>query len=111
MTPVLATLAAILVSLAGILLLAASDPKRRRVFGLPEARRRPVTLACLCLAAPGAALLIAGQSAAFVMWLAAVPLVGWALSAFSPTEVARIGSGLTSAARALFRRSSGAQKL
>ena len=94
MIPVLATLAAILVSLAGIILLAASDPKRRRVFGLPEARRRPVALACLCLVAPGLALLIAGQPAAFVMWLAAVPLVGWALAALSPTRVARMGSGL-----------------
>lgn len=108
MTPVLATLAAILVSLAGIILLIASDPKRRRVFGLPEARRRPATLACLLILAPGAALLIAGQSAAFVMWLAAVPLVGWALAAVPPTEVARIGDGLTSAARTIFRRSSGA---
>lgn len=89
MTTVIVTLAAILLSLAGIAVLAATDPKRRRVFGLPEARRRPAALACLLTLAPGAALLIAGQSAAFVMWLAAVPLIGWGLAALPPCALIR----------------------
>lgn len=122
MTSTLATLAAILASLAGIALLTASDPKRRRVFGLPEARRRPVALAGLLILAPGIALLTAGQSAGFVMWLGAVPLVGWALSARAPARApagstrtggqtgGQTGGGLKSAMRGRFRRSSAARE-
>ncbi|MFO7483774.1 hypothetical protein [Oceanibaculum nanhaiense] len=84
MTTVIVTLAAILLSLAGIIVLTATDPKRRRVSGLPEARRRPAALASILIFVPGIALLIAGQSAAFVMWLAAVPLAGWLLAALPP---------------------------
>ncbi|WP_439515743.1 hypothetical protein [Oceanibaculum nanhaiense] len=84
MTTVTVTLAAILLSLAGIIVLTATDPKRRRVSGLPEAKRRPAALANVLIFAPGIALLIAGQSAAFVMWLAAVPLAGWLLAALPP---------------------------
>ncbi|MCH2395236.1 hypothetical protein [Oceanibaculum sp.] len=83
------TLAAVLLSLAGIVLLTATDPKRRRVFGLPDAKYRPAAIACLLILAPGVALLIAGQSAAFVMWLAAVPLAGWALAAIPPVALSR----------------------
>lgn len=86
MTTVSVTLAAILLSLAGILVLTVTDPKRRRVFGLPDAKHRPAALACLLILAPGVALLIAGQSAAFVMWLAAVPLAGWGLAARHPGQ-------------------------
>ncbi|EKE78928.1 hypothetical protein P24_01215 [Oceanibaculum indicum P24] len=89
MMTVTVTLAAILLSLAGIVLLTATDPKRRRVFGLPDAKHRPAVLACLLILAPGVALLIAGQSAAFVMWLAAVPLAGWALAAIPPGALGR----------------------
>lgn len=89
MMTVIVTLAAIGLSLAGIVLLTATDPKRRRVFGLPDAKHRPAALACLLILAPGVALLIAGQSAAFVMWLAAVPLAGWALAAIPPGALSR----------------------
>lgn len=89
MMTVTVTLAAILLSLAGIVLLTATDPKRRRVFGLPDAKHRPAGLACLLILVPGVVLLIAGQSAAFVMWLAAVPLAGWGLAAFPPSATRR----------------------
>lgn len=89
MMTVTVTLAAILLSLAGIVALTVTDPKRRRVSGLPEARRRPLALASLLIFAPGIALLIAGQSAAFVMWLAAVPLAGWGIAALPPGVLSR----------------------
>jgi hypothetical protein len=42
---VLATLGGTVVSLAGLGYLAATDPKRRRAFRLPEAERRSAGLA------------------------------------------------------------------
>lgn len=81
------TLAAIAVSLLAIAYLSATDPKRRRSFKLqPHKGRRHVITACLLAFAPGFALLISGQSAAFVMWLGTVSLLGWLLILWAPAS-------------------------
>jgi hypothetical protein len=78
------TLAAVLVSLAGLGYLAAFDPKRRRVFRLPPRARRWAVPAWLLVLAPGAALLWAGDGAAFVVWLGAATVLGWLMASRRP---------------------------
>ena len=84
----LLTLSAVAVSLSGLVYLAASDPKRRRAFKLPPRERRLALPTWILVLVPGAALLAANQSAAFVMWLGATTVVGWLVAARAPTPEA-----------------------
>lgn len=85
MTTIL-TLAAIAVSLAGLVYLAGTDAKRRRAFNLPSRSCRFAWLAWIFVFAPGVALLAAAQAAAFVMWLGVVTIAGWLVAARAPTS-------------------------
>ena len=87
MTTIL-TLLAVGASLLGLAYLTASDPKRRRAFRLPPRSRRFLWPACGLVFAPGLTLLIAGEGAAFVMWLGAVSLAGWLIAARAPSAIA-----------------------
>ena len=86
------TLAAVAVSLAGLVYLAATDPKRRRAFNLPPCSRRLALFAWIVVFAPGAALLAAEQTAAFVIWLGAGTIAGWLVAAKAPTPGANAKS-------------------
>ena len=71
--------AAILFSMAMIVLLWRGDPKRRRVIGQRgtgdgTARRRLLFAATLL---PGILLATTGDSAAFLIWLGSCVIVGW----------------------------------
>lgn len=88
----LPTLGALTASLAAFGYLAATDAKRRRVFGQdprPRAGWQTAT-ALTTLAAPGVLLLVGGDAAGFVIWLGAVSVAGWGLAALPP----RRGEGL-----------------
>ena len=84
MTAVL-TLLAVGASLLGLAYLTASNPKRQRAFNLQPRSRRFVWPACGLVFAPGLALLVASEGAAFVMWLGAVSIAGWLIAARAPT--------------------------
>lgn len=83
MTAVL-PLSAVAVTLLGLAYLTATDPKRRRAFKRPPPSRRLVLPAFALVFAPGVALLVFGQGAAFVMWLGAVTVLGWLVAARAP---------------------------
>lgn len=86
---VLASTAAIAVTLAGIGRLAATDPKRRRSFGMQPFRgNRQVVLALTAVFMPGVLLLAIGSGADFIAWLGAICVAGWAVAAVSPWRVA-----------------------
>lgn len=77
--------AAVLVSVAAIVHFAWTDPKRRRVFGLPAydgPRRTWPALAVLVM--PGVLLLGAGDAAGFTIWLGALTVFGWGVAAVNP---------------------------
>lgn len=80
---VLASLLALAISVAGLVYLTATDPKRRRSFRL-SARPRFAIVGWIVAIAPGAALLVAGETAAFLIWIAAATIVGWLLAARPP---------------------------
>jgi hypothetical protein len=73
------------VTLAAIAYLAATDPKRRRVFGVdPRPRRRHATVALAAALLPGPLLLSGGNGAGFVVWLGTAAVAGWGLTAMPP---------------------------
>ena len=85
MTIVLA-LAAIAFSAVPILLLCLGDPKRRRAAGesggSPD-RHRAMLVTAGCV--PGIAVALLGDSAAFMLWLGGIALLGWcAAASFAP---------------------------
>lgn len=97
----LASTAAIAVTLAGIGRLAATDPKRRRSFGLQPFRgNRQVVLALAAVFMPGVLLLAIGSGADFVGWLGAICVAGWAVAAVSPWRVVSAGHWLAGIAAA-----------
>jgi hypothetical protein len=70
-----------LFSAAGIAILAATDPKRRRkTRGARSAMR---LLLLLLILAPGAALGVAGRWSDFLIWIGAAAVFGWAVAALS----------------------------
>jgi hypothetical protein len=82
---------AILVSLAAIVWLATTDPKRRRSFHLgPRRGRRRTGLAWTIVLLPGLLVPFGGGSAGFVLWLAVVSVVGWGLAAIPPDRPAAL---------------------
>jgi hypothetical protein len=87
----LATLAAVGVSLAALAHLAATDPKRRRAFRLPEpGPRRPGVVWAAALL-PGLLLPVSAGAGGFFVWLGAVAVLGWAIAALSPNRSAILG--------------------
>ena len=102
-------IAAVLVSTAAVVHLTRTDPKRRRVFGLPDYENRRRTGASLALLfAPGAALLVAGDGAGFTIWLGALTVLGWGIAAMSPAQAGSLRSGMSAfAGCALTRTASG----
>jgi len=96
---VLATLVATLLSIAALAYLAATDAKRRRVFGLaPFQGRRYVWPALALTVLPGPALLVFGNSAGFIAWLGAITVAGWGVAALTPAQATRLRAGARSAA-------------
>jgi hypothetical protein len=71
-----------LLSTAGIAILAAIDPKRRR-----DARRATYTgvrrLVGIAIFIPGIALGVAGRWSDFLIWVGAAAVFGWAVAALS----------------------------
>ena len=73
-----------LFSAAGIAILAATDPKRRRRSH--DAARSAIRLLLLmAVLAPGAALGVAGRWSDFLIWIGAAAVFGWAVAAVSNT--------------------------
>lgn len=75
-------LASLATSSALIALLCLNDPKRRRALGLPgapnnSARRRLMVCAAIL---PGLILAIAGDAAAFLLWLGGCAVTGWLIT-------------------------------
>ncbi len=73
-------LGSVMFSAALLFALAWSDPKRRRAFGVVQARiNKPSHRRALAYAAilPGGLFLLFGQGAAFLLWLGAATLAGW----------------------------------
>jgi thiosulfate reductase cytochrome b subunit len=69
-----------LLSAAGVVILAALDPKRRRYSrrATPSAMRRLLVLAVFI---PGVALGLAGRWSDFLIWVGAAALLGWGIAA------------------------------
>ena len=82
----LLTLAAVAATLLGLAYLTATDPKRRRAFKLQPRSRRLALPACILVFAPGVTLLAIDKSAAFVMWLGAIAVLGWLIAARAPSS-------------------------
>ena len=102
----LATLAAISLSLAALGYLAATDPKRRRAFRLPPPYRRRAGAAWAAALGPGLLLPYWSGGAGFFVWLGAASVAGWILAAVSPVRSAAMREMLNErllAVRAGFR--------
>lgn len=90
---ILAAIAATLVSLS---FAAASDPKRRRVSGLPAPeKRRGLAVSLSGILLPGVLLIALGDGAGFVVWLGASTVAGWIVAALPPDRSVRIRQQLT----------------
>lgn len=85
----LLTLSALALTLLGLGYLTAGDPKRRRSFKLRQVERRFLWPARLLVFAPGLALLVLGQGAAFVMWMGAATIAGWLIAAKKPSSASK----------------------
>ncbi|NYZ14337.1 hypothetical protein HL658_17405 [Azospirillum sp. RWY-5-1] len=77
----LSVLGAVTVSAVALVRLARTNPKRRRILGLPQqaTHHRPlaaVTMVC----APGLLLLGMEGGPAFTVWLSALTLLGWGVA-------------------------------
>jgi MFS family permease len=71
-----------ILSAAGIAVLAATDPKRRR--GVSRAARTGGrALLWLMVLAPGLALGFAGRWSDFLIWVGAAAILGWAIAALT----------------------------
>lgn len=84
---VFVVIAALSIGVAALIHLARTDPKRRRVFGLPAhvgPRRTRIALAALIV--PGIGLLALGNGAGFTVWLGALTVLGWGVAALDPVR-------------------------
>lgn len=91
----MATIGAVGISLAAIGYLAATDPKRRRTFRMPEVAVRWPRLAWTVALLPGLLVPSWSGGAGFVTWLGATATLGWILVALPPKwiETLRLGLG------------------
>lgn len=84
----LATTAAITLSLAGLGWLNATDPKRRRAFGMkPLPGARPIRAIWTAVLLPGILMPVWSGGAGFVLWLGATSVLAWALIALPPGKL------------------------
>ena len=82
-----ATILAIAVSLAGIVLLATANAKRRRAFDLPQRYSRALQLlAWLLVAIPPLALLARQETTPLVLWIGALSAAGWIVAMRRPSK-------------------------
>lgn len=88
--------ALIVLSLLGLGYLAATDPKRRRIFGQSKLEGRlmawPARVAAF---APGMYLTVIGHWSGLTIWAGAVTTIGWAMVAIPPTRYAEARSYLS----------------
>lgn len=81
----------IVLSLAGLGYLAWTDPKRRRVHGIPlPQRRRFLWPARVVVFGPGLLLTGLGHWSGLAIWAGAVTTLGWVLAALSPARYAAL---------------------
>lgn len=81
----------IVLSLAGLGYLAWTDPKRRRVHGIPlPQRRRCLWPARVVVFGPGLLLTGLGHWSGLAIWAGAVTTLGWVLAALSPARYAAL---------------------
>lgn len=85
-----AVIIALAVSVWGLWHLQSTNPKRLRSLKQEPAERRHAHVARLAVWAPGVLLVVLGQFSAFVMWLAALTVIGWALVAAPTTTFALV---------------------
>ena len=86
---VAAALAATGLSLAGLGWLSATDPKRRRAFGLAApTTERPARAVWALVPLPGMLVPFWSGAAGFVIWLGATSVLGWVLVAVPPGWIA-----------------------
>lgn len=91
-------IAAIAVTLTAVVYFAATDPKRRRVSGLPPfTGQRRTVLALFAALVPAAVLIAVGDGAGLVVWLGATTIMGWGVAALPPRQSKRIGIWITRA--------------
>jgi hypothetical protein len=84
---ILVTLSAIAVSLAALLWLSFTDPKRRRAFARPPyTGPRRVGFAWSAALLPGLFLPALAGGPGLVLWLGALTVIGWGLIAIPPGE-------------------------
>lgn len=88
MTIEIATLIALTITFSALVYLRNSDTKRRRVFNLPRWTRPKFQLLAwsICLL-PGVILLYLTLYAPFIMWFAALSLLGWIVALPKPKSV------------------------
>lgn len=79
-----ATVVATGVSLGALGWLSATDPKRRRTFGIKAGPQPAPRWAWALVLVPGVLVPFWSGAAGFVLWLGAVSVVGWALVAVPP---------------------------
>ncbi len=87
---VLATIVAIVVSLAGFAHLAGTDPKRRRAFRLPDPAPRRPAAGWAAVLLPGFLVPVWAGAAGFFVWFGASSVLGWTIAAASPQRTASI---------------------
>jgi hypothetical protein len=84
------TLSALAISALFIAYLSVSDPKRRRVYGLANWGTKRYTKEAWCMSLlPGFILITLQSYAAFIMWMAAMSLVGWLIALPKPVAASR----------------------
>lgn len=84
----LITLIALLVSLLSLIYLCKTDPKRRRTYKRKLiVKNRYQSLAWLICLLPGIILILLELYPAFVMWAAALTLIGWLVAIKKPSSV------------------------
>lgn len=82
---------AVAATTAALAYLAATDPKRRRAFGLaPWHRPRHATVAWSIALGVGPILLAAGTASDVVVWLGAITVIGWGIAAVNPVTAGRL---------------------
>lgn len=80
------TVIAVLLSLAGLYLLAQQDAKRRRAAGLdPTGSGRLHAYGYCLLLAPLPLLAFHGQTSPFILWLGALSVAGWLIARKKPS--------------------------
>lgn len=81
------TLLALAATMAVFAWIRHTDPKNRHAHKAPPYQgKRNTTLWWLLSMVPGGVLLLLQQNAAFVMWFAAFPLLGWLVALPKPSK-------------------------